>query len=120
VKNIPNWFILPFKRTADFNGRSGRSEFWTFAIINTILLFVLFYSAELSNILNFIAKLYTLLIIVPSIAVGIRRLHDIGKSGWWLLLLFIILIGLPVLIYFFIQDSEQGSNEYGVNPQNQV
>jgi uncharacterized membrane protein YhaH (DUF805 family) len=120
VKNIPIWFFLPFKRIIDFNGRSGRSEFWTFAIINTILLFAFYYAGETSSMFNFLAKIYTLIIIVPGIAVGIRRLHDTGKSGWWLLLLLIILIGLPVLIYFFIQESQQGSNEYGANPLDQV
>lgn len=111
------WFFLPFKRTIDFKGRSRRSEFWTFAIMNTVILFVLYYAGETMGVFDLIAKLYTLIIILPGISVGIRRLHDIGKSGWWLLLLFIILIGLPILIYFFVQDSHEHSNTYGENPK---
>ena len=117
LKNIPAWFFVPFKRMIDFNGRSRRIEFWTFAIINTLILSVLYYAGESISQFDVAAKLYTLIVILPGISVGMRRLHDIGKSGWWLLLLFIILIGLPILIYFFIQDSQHGENVYGENPK---
>ena len=61
--------------------------------------------------------LYSLVVLIPSIAVSIRRLHDIGKSGWWLLIAFIPCIGAFVLLYFLIQDSQQESNQYGPNPK---
>ncbi len=66
--------------------------------------------------LGVLSPLYSLALLIPSIAVAIRRLHDVGKSGWWLLLGFVPLVGL-VLLYFMVQDSQPGGNEYGPNPK---
>ena len=62
-----------------------------------------------------LSSLYSLAVLIPSLAVSVRRLHDTGRSGWWFLLAFIPLIGALVLIYFMVQDSQAGSNQYGEN-----
>ena len=61
--------------------------------------------------------IFALALLVPSIALAVRRLHDIGKSGWWYLIVFIPIIGILVLLYFFVLDSQPGSNQYGPNPK---
>ncbi|ELR64794.1 Hypothetical protein C942_01882 [Photobacterium marinum] len=64
-----------------------------------------------------IGAVYSLIVLVPAIAVGVRRLHDTGRTGWWMLIGLIPLIGFLVLLYFFVLDSNPGSNEYGPNPK---
>lgn len=111
---IKEWYIKPYEKYVEFTGRSRRKEYWTFVLVNLVI------SLILSSLFSFLGTLFSLAILLPSIAVGIRRLHDIGKSGWWLLIGFIPLLGLIVLIYFFVQDSQPGSNEYGANPKGAV
>lgn len=110
---------------ANFEGRARRSEYWYFTLINlvisiafSILTFVFASISEtLAFIPNIISIIYSLAILVPSIAVGARRLHDIGKSGWFQLVALIPFVGVIVLIYWFAQDGVPGSNEYGENPK---
>lgn len=111
---IKEWYIKPYEKYVEFTGRSRRKEYWTFVLVNIVI------SLILSSLFSFLGTLFSLAILLPSIAVGIRRLHDIGKSGWWLLIGFIPLLGWIVLIYFFVQDSQPGSNEYGANPKGAV
>jgi len=107
---------------ADFNGRARRSEFWFFVLFSVI-------AGIVANILNAIlhlpssgtgttllGSLLNLALLVPSLAVGARRLHDTGRSGWWLLLWFAIIVGWIVLLVFYIQDS-QPQNKYGPSPK---
>ncbi len=116
-------------RYAQFSGRASRSEFWYFAlfyfIINIILVIIDTYvinpmlgltalEAASGGILQIV---YALALLIPSLALSIRRLHDIGKSGWWYLLVFIPILGWLALLYFDILDSKPGSNEYGDNPK---
>lgn len=91
---------------ATFSGRAMRSEFWWFALFTVIVNIVASMFGELVN------SLVSLALLVPSIAVGARRLHDIGKSGWLQLLWIIPLIGWVILIYWAVQPSE-GPNAYG-------
>ena len=93
----------------DFTGRASRSEFWWFFLAQFGVLVV---TGLIHEYVYFIAALALLL---PALAVGVRRLHDIGKSGWFLLLSIIPLINL-VLIYFFVQPSQPESNSYGEPP----
>jgi uncharacterized membrane protein YhaH (DUF805 family) len=95
---------------ADFNGRARRSEFWWWVLATEILNIVFRLSVPALGLLLALA------IIVPNIAVGCRRLHDTGKSGWWQLIAFTI-IGIIPLIVFFAQDSTPGDNKYGPNPK---
>lgn len=94
-----------FGKYATFSGRARRSEYWWFCLLNFIL--------GLIPIINWI---WGLVVLFPSIAVGVRRLHDTGRCGWWMLLALVPIANL-VLIYFFICDSQAGSNEYGENPK---
>ena len=64
-----------------------------------------------------ISIVYSLLLLIPSLAVGVRRLHDTGRSGWWLLIVFVPIVGAIALLVFAVQDSESGHNEYGPNPK---
>jgi uncharacterized membrane protein YhaH (DUF805 family) len=111
-----NWYIKVLKQYVDFSGRAQRMEYWMFVLINFLI------AVGLSIIdavigLGFLSPLYLLAVFLPSIAVGVRRLHDTGRSGWWLLMALLPLIGAIVLIIFFIQDSQPGANEYGPNPK---
>lgn len=95
---------------ADFNGRAGRPEFWWFALF-CALVAVLFGVLRL----HMLGMLANLALLLPSLAVGARRLHDTGKSGWFQLVYFIPLIGLILMVYWLVQPSA-GSNEYGQGP----
>lgn len=109
---IKEWYVIPFQKYVEFTGRARRKEFWIFTLVNFVI------SVLLTVIgLEFIGTLFGLAILLPGIAVGVRRLHDIGKTGWWLLIGFIPLIGLIVLIYFYVQEGDSGPNEYGANPK---
>lgn len=67
--------------------------------------------------LGVLSGIYTLAVLIPSLAVTVRRLHDIGRSGWWLLIAFIPLIGALILLIFTVLDSKPGSNQYGPDPK---
>ena len=105
-----NWYVEVLKKYAVFEGRSAREEFWVYALVNLIVTVVL------HLILPLLGTIYALAVLLPSLAVGARRLHDIGRSGWWLLLSLLPPISL-VLLYFFVLDSQPGTNEYGPNPK---
>jgi uncharacterized membrane protein YhaH (DUF805 family) len=115
--NWLNWYvdILKTKYTA-FSGRARRKEYWTFFAITCVISFVIsFVFGLIGGILKVgigspIASLFSLAVLTPGIAVGIRRMHDTGRSGWWLL------VPLANLL-FLCQDSQPGENEYGPNPK---
>lgn len=113
------WYMKVLKNYIGFQGRARRKEYWMFFLFNfliTILLSVIEMMLGLDGILS---GLYGLFALLPSIAVNVRRLHDIGRTGWWMLLSFIPVIGLIVLLVFAMLDSEQGENKYGPNPKGQ-
>ena len=117
------WYLKVMKQYADFNGRARRKEYWMFLLFNIIFALV---AMLVDNLLGmrineqipygYLYLLYILATIIPGIAVGVRRLHDVSKSGWWYLIAFIPFGGL-YLLYLFVQDGTPGSNEYGVNPK---
>ena len=116
-------------RYAQFGGRASRSEFWYFALFYFIAdIIVAVVDAFVLNPMigvspdqaakgGFLQMIFALALIIPSIALGIRRLHDTGKSGWWYLLVFIPVIGWLALLYFYVLDSQPGTNQYGENPK---
>jgi uncharacterized membrane protein YhaH (DUF805 family) len=116
------WAILPLKRYAQFTGRSRRKEYWMFVLL-------MFVAGIVASILDGIlglkgAGLYGPLslilmlgVLIPSIAVGIRRLHDTDRSGWWILIALIPLVGAIILIVFYATDGTNGSNQYGPDPK---
>ena len=105
-----NWYLEVLKKYAVFTGRAHRQEFWMFVLISFIA----------SLLLSFIRPLwlvYNLAVLVPSIAVCTRRLHDTGRSGWWQLLALIPVVGPIVVIVFAAQDSQPETNQFGDNPK---
>ncbi len=112
-----DYWKLAFSRYATFTGRSRRSEYWYFTLVNFIVSFVLSIALGLlGETAGLLANLYGLVVLIPGIAVGVRRLHDIGRSGWWYLILLTV-IGAFLLLFWFAQDSEPGTNQYGPNPK---
>jgi uncharacterized membrane protein YhaH (DUF805 family) len=107
-----NWYLDVLKKYAVFDGRARRQEFWMFALINFVI------SLILNLVLGMVGLIYALAVFLPTIGVGIRRLHDTGRSGWWLLIGLIPVVGFIVLLVFFVQDSQPGNNQYGSNPKN--
>jgi uncharacterized membrane protein YhaH (DUF805 family) len=98
------------KKYAEFGGRASRSEYWWFILAMFVLQIVV--SVILGDI---VALLVNLALLLPQLAAGTRRLHDMGKSGWFQLLWFIPLLGWGVMIYFLVQPSA-GPNQYGEGP----
>lgn len=118
MEDIIEWYKKPFQKFLVFEGRSRRKEYWTFVLVNFVISLILGGSGGLLGTgTGTLSGLFSLIILIPSITVGVRRLHDTGKSGLWLLIGLIPVIGLIVLIIFMVQDSEPGSNQYGANPK---
>src|SRR3954452_19908175 len=110
-----------FQKYVTFSGRARRSEFWYFVLFNVIVGFVagiidVIIGTRSSYGTGLIQSLASLALLLPNLAVGARRLHDTGRSGWWLLIGLIPLVGAIVLLVFFVQDSHP-ANQYGPNPK---
>lgn len=119
-----NWYLKVLKNYANFSGRAQRKEYWYFNLLSLIIASVLGVvdaamgnPAVTQNGVGPIGMIYILLTVLPAIAVTVRRLHDISRSGWWILIGLIPLIGIIVLIIFAAQDSDPNENEYGANPK---
>jgi len=125
-----DWYMAVMRKYADFNGRARRQEYWMFQLINMLIGFafaiviiaaaVLFqHSQSQGFVVLFMIPLwlYCLAIFIPSLAVTVRRLHDIGKSGWWYFIAFVPFVGGIVLLVFTCMDSEPGPNLYGPSPK---
>lgn len=118
-----SWFLLALKKYATFSGRSQRSEYWYFFLFYLLIVFalamldVLLGSYSDSGELGLFSGAFVLAMLIPSLAVGVRRLHDIGRTGWWLLIGFVPIIGTIVLLVFAVTDSEPGTNAYGPDPK---
>ena len=110
-----DWFLLALKNYATFTGRSRRKEYWMFVLFYVLILLGLSLVDGLLGT-GFFGAIFVLGMVIPSIAAAVRRLHDTGRSGWWMLIGFIPLVGL-VLIYFLVLDSDPGDNAYGPNPK---
>lgn len=118
-----NWYLEVLRKYAVFSGRARRREYWFFVLFNFIisLVFValdfLFGTIDLQAGVGLLSGLYALAVLIPGLAVSVRRLHDTGRSGWWLLIALVPIIGAIVLLVFFVTDSEAGTNQYGPNPK---
>ena len=109
-----NHFIDGLKQFADFSGRATRTQYWMFVLIYMIIyLFLSVIDYQLGTAI--LSVVFSLVLLVPSISIAARRLHDTGRSGWWQLIGLIPLLGWAVLIFFLVQES-QGDNEYGSSP----
>jgi uncharacterized membrane protein YhaH (DUF805 family) len=119
-----SWYLKVLKNYAVFSGRARRQEYWMFVLFNVLIsvgLNVIDRAAGLTygphNAHGILHSIYSLAVLLPSLAVSVRRLHDIGKSGWSLLVALIPCIGAFILLYWHVQDGEAGDNAYGPNPK---
>ena len=108
-----------FNKYAEFSGRARRSEYWYFILFNVLVGIALgiIDSVLFGHRMNVFSSLYNLFVFVPSLAVAVRRLHDIGKSGWWWLIMLIPIIGWIWFIILMATDSVPGKNQYGPYPK---
>lgn len=119
-----NWFLVAVKQKyADFSGRARRREYWYFILFYMLILIALML---VDNLLGWfsvdagigaLSGIFSLALLIPSLSVSVRRLHDTDRSGWWLLIGLIPLIGGIILLVFFVQDSTAGTNRFGPSPK---
>lgn len=116
-----NYYSICLSKFADFSGRARRREYWTFALVNCLIAMLLLILGlafgEDSPASNIMVTIFYLIMLVPNLSVSVRRLHDIGKSGWWLFIGLIPLIGSLLLLVWSFMDSEPDENQYGENPK---
>ncbi|MGH9756013.1 MAG: DUF805 domain-containing protein [Blastocatellia bacterium] len=114
-----NWYIKAWKKYAVFSGRAGREEYWYFVLFNILVnILLMIIAGVVSPEAGFgLLGLYTLAVLIPGLAVSIRRLHDTNRSGWWLLITLIPGIGSIVLLIFMLQGSQPNENQYGAIPK---
>lgn len=117
-----NPYLEVLRKYAVFSGRARLSEYWGFLLINiAVSIAVLIVDVIIGSLIGqeagVLTVLYTLVVLVPSIAVLVRRLHDTGHSAWWLLLYAAPLIGPLVILWWVVSDSQPGPNKYGSNPK---
>jgi uncharacterized membrane protein YhaH (DUF805 family) len=111
------WYLKVIKNYVEFQGRARRKEYWNFLLFSFIVSIVLLILESVGNLPSVLSGLYSLAILLPSLAVTVRRLHDTGRSAWWLLIGLIPLIGAIILTVFMCLDSQESDNQYGPNPK---
>ncbi len=116
-----HWYLKGLRNYAVFSGRARRTEYWMFGLFYLIFAIVL---GIIESILGIggeggglLSGLFLLAMLIPSIAVTFRRLHDTDRSGWWLFIALVPLIGTIILLIFMVHDSQSGENRYGPNPK---
>lgn len=118
-----NWFLKCLKQYADFSGRARRKEYWMYVLFYMIIAIVLH---VIDSMLGWVTPefdmgvlggLYSLCMFIPGLAVSVRRLHDIGKSGWNFLFILIPLVGAVVLLIWFCKEGERRGNAWGLDPK---
>jgi len=113
-----NYYFEVLKKYAVFSGRSQRAEYWYFVLFNIVISIALgIFSGIIGDNVNVLGMLYSLALFIPGLAVAVRRLHDIGKSGWMGLVSLIPLIGIIWLIILLATDGNPGENKYGPDPK---
>lgn len=118
-----DWFVRALQKYTVLNGRAQRAEYWYFTLFYFLIFIALIILDVITGLYDeesgygLFSTIAMLALLVPSITVGVRRLHDTGRSGWWLLISLIPLAGALVLLYFLVLDSHPGENQYGPNPK---
>ena len=117
-----SWYFAALKKYAVFSGRARRKEYWMFFLFNIIIGLGLGLIEGIAGIApesdaSVLGGIYGLAVLIPSFAVSVRRLHDTNRTGWWLFISLVPLIGAIVLIVFMTGDSQLGENQYGPNPK---
>lgn len=112
------WFIIPLTdQYLDFEGRATRQQFWMFALWTLIVSVIVAIASEIADLGDIPGNLLSIGLFLPQIAFGARRLHDLGKSGWWQLLNLLPIIGWIIILVWFIRQGETGANQYGADPR---
>ena len=118
-----HWYLDVLKKYAVFEGRARRSEYWFFTLFNFLIMLALIFldvfmaSANPQTGIGVLSGLYSLGVLIPSISVLVRRLHDTNRSGWWFWIFLVPLIGGLVLFVFMLLDGTAGDNDYGPDPK---
>src|SRR6187455_3672057 len=118
-----HWYLLVLKKYVDFSGRARRKEYWMFVLFHVIFVIAAVVVDSLMGLtfdasgLGFVYLLYALATFLPGLAVSVRRLHDIGKSGWMILVSLIPIIGGIWLLVLAVTEGEPNANQYGPNPK---
>ena len=116
------WYFAVLNKYAVFSGRASRTEYWMFSLFHLSIAFALYFigiSPAGGDLIVLGLNLYNLAVLIPGIAVTVRRLHDTGRSVWWMLIGMIPVIGIIILLVWTVQDSHPGENKYGPNPKGQ-
>lgn len=124
MEKIKFYFIKVLKENfANFSGRARREEYWYYSLavfVISAILSVLSKAGIVGVIFSILSFLFSLCILIPGLAVSVRRLHDTGRSGWWLLICLIPLIGQIVLLVFMVTEGQKGENKWGDDPKKEV
>lgn len=111
------WYLKAISQYADFSSRARRSEYWYFILFNVLFSCVALIIDTLLGTPGIFNGIYTLFVFIPGLSVLVRRLHDVGKSGWMYLIVLIPIIGYIWLLVLLFTDSEVGENKWGANPK---
>ncbi|MFC2091590.1 DUF805 domain-containing protein [Elusimicrobiota bacterium] len=114
-----NWYIEVLKKYIVFRGRARRKEYWMFVLFSMIISFSIGIIEGITGVIG-LGLIYGLAILTPSTAVAVRRLHDTNRSGWWLLISLVPLIGIIILLVFMVQDGQAEENQYGIDPKSDL
>lgn len=112
-----DWYLSVLKRYYDFDGRAHRQEYWMFFAINLLIMVALMIVERVLGIGGYISMLYSLAVLCPALGAGVRRLHDTNRSGWFLLLALVPILGGLALIYLLAQPGQSSQNQFGAVPQ---
>jgi uncharacterized membrane protein YhaH (DUF805 family) len=129
-----NWYVKVLKQYVDFSGRARRTEYWMFTLFNVIILIVLGFvdralgfgsfsgtsgggAMAFSASLGLLGGIYALAVLLPGLGVAVRRLHDTNRSGWWLLIGLVPIVGGIVLLVFMVLEGTRGPNSHGADPK---
>jgi uncharacterized membrane protein YhaH (DUF805 family) len=117
-----NWYLMALKKYATFSGRARRKEYWMYILFYVIILCVLvavdtFIGMSAGGGIGILTLIYSLAMLIPTLAVTVRRLHDTAHSGWWILIELVPLVGVFILLYFLVIDGTPGTNAYGPSPK---
>lgn len=120
---ILNWYLIAIKKYFTISGRSHRTEYWYFFFFNIVFALVLGFidiktgNYDLESGYALLSSVYCLVMFIPGVTIGVRRLHDTGRTGWWLLIALIPFVGCLILLYFSVSKGDVGTNKYGVDPK---
>jgi uncharacterized membrane protein YhaH (DUF805 family) len=119
-----NEYLTVWQKFAEFSGRARRQEYWMFILFHLIIVFAAAFVLSIIDsmvfgtpVLTYLLYVYAAAVLVPALAVSVRRLHDTGKSGWFVLISLVPFVGSIILLVFMLGDSQPFDNEYGPSPK---